>query len=227
MKLRNATLRRALVIAAAAVAISGPISFSATAQAATTTTAVKYTPTDDAYTSSARPNLNTGTYDKVVAGRLGGDSMVTYLKFKVGNLPAGKVTKAQVTLTRDEHHLPATVKLAKVAATGWSQSSLTYSNRPAPGTVLSTVNTTSTTTAVTFDVSSVVTGAGTYAFAVTSPATDDVARFRSAEYSTDLPKLTVTVTPSTVSSPSPAPSSPAPSPTTTQPDADPARAVHG
>lgn len=37
---------------------------------------------------------------------------------------------------------------------------------------------------MTFDVSKVVKGAGSYAFAITSPATNDVARFRSAEYGT-------------------------------------------
>jgi len=100
-----------------------------------------------------------------------------------------------------------------VPGTGWSENTLTYSNRPALGGALGTLYPTYTATTVTFDVSSVVRQAGTYAFAVTSPAGNDVVRFRSAEYATDRPVLKLT-TATSVASPSPTTSpktSPAPS----------------
>src|SRR5439155_16225497 len=114
------------------------------------------------------------------------------------------VGRAQLTLTRDEHHLPGTVKLAAVTRTGWSEGALTRANQPALGTVLGTVNPTPTTTTVTFDVSAVVKGARPYAFAVTSPATNDVARFRSAEYGTGGPSLNLTLSAS-AAAPAPGP----------------------
>ncbi|HEV7898597.1 MAG TPA: hypothetical protein VGP31_12205 [Planosporangium sp.] len=111
-------VRRLLPVTAIVIAVAGPIAAGTGAFAAGTMDTVTYHPTDDAYTSSARANLNTGGYDRLVSGTSGGDRMVTYLKFKVGTLTAGStvtVTGASVTLTRDEHHLPGTVSLSALA----------------------------------------------------------------------------------------------------------------
>src|SRR4051812_21342795 len=133
-------VRRLLPVAAtAALAVIGPLAFSANAFAATTNT-LSVSPSDDAYTSSSRVTLNTGASDRLVAGRLNGESTVTYLKFKVGTLAAGAtVTGAKVTLNRDEHHLSGTVRLSSVAGTSWSESALTKANAPAPGSVVASV----------------------------------------------------------------------------------------
>jgi Glycosyl hydrolase family 26 len=208
-----------LPIVAASAAIAGAVAFTGTANAATTTTQVlQFGATEDAYSSSARPTLNTGSSDRLVAGRIDGNTTISYVKFKVGALPTGStVEKVQVSLTRDEHHLPGTVKLSKVASSSWSEKTLTASNDPAVGTVVSTVYPKSDTTTVNFDVTSVVKAAGTYTFAITSPASDDVARFRSSEYATDRPAIKVTVRKTTTT---PAPTTPAPTtpaPTTPAP----------
>ena len=174
------------------VATSGALSLATAAHAAGTTTLTIH-PSDDAYTSTARPTYNDGSVTKLVAGTQDGDTTVTFLKFTVGALPTGTTAKkATLTLTRDEHHMPATVKLVKVANTTWSEKTLTRSNAPALGTVVSSVTPAFDAAGVTFDVSSVVTKAGTYSFAVTDTATNDVARFRADEYGTDRPTLTVT-----------------------------------
>jgi hypothetical protein len=192
--MRRTSARLLLPLLASSLAFAGAVAVSDRASAATVTEERKFTATDDAYTSSSRPTYNTGSAVKLVAGKLAGNSMVTYLKFKVANLPAGStVQKAQLILTRDEHRLPATVKLAKVAGTAWTESTLTNANRPALGVVLSTVTTTAASTGVTFTVTSTVRANGTYAFAVTSPAIEDVARFRSAEYGPGQPQLKLTV----------------------------------
>jgi hypothetical protein len=211
-------VRRLLPVAAAVLAVTGPVAITANAFAATTaTSSLTIRPTDDAYTSSSRVKLNTGASDRLVAGRLNGDSMVTYLKFKVGTLATGTaVTGAKVTLTRDEHRLPGAVRLAAVSSTGWSEATLAKANAPAVGSVVGTVSPASSAATVTFDVSKVVTGPGTYTFAVTSPAGNDVARFRSTEYGAAGPQLTLAarkpvVTPSPSTSPS---KSPTTSPTT-------------
>ncbi|HEU5107971.1 MAG TPA: DNRLRE domain-containing protein [Micromonosporaceae bacterium] len=222
---RRAAARVMLPILASSVALGGAAVLAGTASAATTTQTLAFGATDDAYTSSSRPTYNTGSSTKLVAGRLDGNSMVTYLKFKVGTLPAGTtVQKAELVLTRDEHRLPDTVRLNKVGGTGWTESTLNNSNRPALGAVLATVNPADSAVKVAFPLGSAVKSAGTYAFAVTSPATDDVARFRSAEYSSDRPVLRLTLvkqvqsTPTTPATPAPATPAPTtPAPTTPAP----------
>jgi len=184
------------------VATTGALALGNTAAQAATTQVVSVHAAGDAYTSTARPSFNDGSITRLVAGTLNGDRMVTFLRFTVGALPTGTVAKqATLTLTRDEHHLPGTVKLLKVADTTWSESTLTLRNAPALGAVVASVTPASDAAGVTFDVSSVVTKAGTYSFAVTDSATDDVARFRSDEYGTDRPTLKVTVAPAPVSAP--------------------------
>jgi beta-mannanase len=216
--------RSALVALLPAVALSGAIagmtSFAASAYAAGTTPssqALTFTASDDAYTSSARPTYNDGAVTKLVTGTLNGDTMVSYLKFTVPALPAGTAAqKAELTLTRDEHHIPGTVKLVSVADTTWTEKALTFRTAPKLGATIASVTPASSATGVTFDLSSLVTKPGTYSFAVTSSATNDVARFRAAEYTSDRPALKVTVAakPATTT---PAPSTPAPAPTPTKP----------
>src|SRR2546421_200597 len=87
--------------------------------------------------------------------------------------------------------LAASLKLVKVADTAWSEKTLTFKNAPKLGTVVDTEAPSANSAGVTFDVSSVVRAAGTYSFAVTSSAVNDVARFRASEYSTDRPTLKV------------------------------------
>jgi hypothetical protein len=222
---RRTALRLLTPVTAAAIAAGTPIAFAANAFAATTTTTktLSYTASDDTYRSSARVNTNFGSSDRLVAGTLSGDTMVTYVKFKVGTLPTGATVKgARITLTRDEHHLPATVKLSAVASNTWSETTLIKANAPALGAVVATVNPAAADATVTFDVGTVVRGAGTYSFAVTSPATNDVARFRSAEYGAEGPALKVTIAQTvtaapTPTTPSPSPTTPSPSPTTPSP----------
>src|SRR5205814_4075200 len=125
-----------------------------------------------------------------------GDTLVTYLKFKFDALAAGaSVKSASVTLTSDGHKFPATMKLSKVANTTWAEKTLTAKNDPTVGALVKSVSPKAADTTVTFDVSSVVKGAGTYTFAVTSTATNDSAHFRSAEATTGQPALNVTVSP--------------------------------
>src|SRR5262249_43395505 len=143
---------------------------------------------DDTYSSSSRPTYNFGGSDKLYAGKVKGDTLVTYLKFKV---TSGSVTSATLTLTRDDHKFPAPVRLSKVTSATWAEKTLNAKNDPAMGALIKSVPPAAAATTVTFDVSSVVTGAGTYTFAVTSTATNDSAHFRSAEATSGQPVLSV------------------------------------
>lgn len=151
---------------------------------------VSFAATDDAYVGSARPDLNTGSTTKLVAGEKPGDLKITYLRFTV---PAGTpVGTATLTLTRTNHHLPPEIQVHGADAAGWSESTVTMRTAPKVGDLLAAVPAPARGFTISFDVSAAVRGPGQYAFAVTSPATDDVANFVAKEAGSGAPQLTVT-----------------------------------
>lgn len=163
-----------------------------------------FTATDDAYVLAARPDLNTGTSTKLVASEKPGDRKITYLRFSV---PAStEVGSAKLTLNRTDHHLPPVVQVYRTAAAGWSEETLTMKTAPALGGLLGAIPAPERGYQISLDVSTVVTGPGGYAFAITSPATDDVAIFVAKEAGAGGPVLSTSPTPGAVDpSPSAAP----------------------
>jgi hypothetical protein len=215
---RSTPARRVLPFALAALAATGSLAVTGTAHAADST--VRVTAGDDTYASSARPTYTFGNSTSLVAGTKNGDRMVGFLKFKVGALPAGTtVAKAELKLTRDPSTpLPASVKVKKATGTNWAESTLSNTNAPAVGDEIAAATPAATATAVTFDLTAAVKTAGTFTFAVTSPVTNSIARFRTAE-SGAAPQLTLTLKQATVT-PAPAPKPvPTPTPTPTPPPA--------
>ena len=169
--------RTLMPLAALAIgAAAGTVFFSGPA-GAETTDIIRTAASEDGYSSSSRPTYNFGASDTLVAGRAGGDTMVSYLKFTVASPGAGVTVKsAQLTLTRDSKTLPSALTLSKVADTAWTEKALSAKNDPAIGAAVSTVKPKSDAATVSFDVSSVVKGAGTYTFALTSRVANSPAR---------------------------------------------------
>jgi hypothetical protein len=216
----GSTAVRRLLLPAAAVALGVGSTAAVAGPAHADSTVLKVAASDDTYSSSTRPTYTFGGSDKLYAGKVKGDALVTYLKFKV---TSATVASASLTLTRDDHKFPATVKLSKVANTTWAEKTLNAKNDPAVGALIKSVTPAAADATVTFDVSSVVKGAGTYTFAVTSTATNDSAHFRSAEATSGQPVLNVTVgaapAPITPAPSTPAPTVPEETPVTTPPPA--------
>jgi Glycosyl hydrolase family 26 len=215
---RRPAARRVLSVTATALATAGL--FAAPAFAANETSTVRVTASDDSYTSSSRPSYMFGSSASIVAGTKGGDRMVSYLKFKVGTLPAGaSVQKVELKLTRDPSTaLPSSVKVRKVANTSWTEAALSGRNAPAVGSDVASASPKADAATVTFNLTGSIAKAGTYTFAVASPATNAIARFRSTEQGSTGPQLTLTLgtatTPVPVPDPAPvetAPAQPAPS----------------
>jgi hypothetical protein len=179
-----------------------------------------FAPTDDAYVSAARPDYNTGASIKLVASEKPEDRKITYLRFQV---PAGtEVAAARLTLRRTLHHLPPTVVVHRTEAAGWSEETLTTRSAPPVGEAIGAISAPERGYEISLDVSSVVRGPGAYAFAVTSPATDDVAAFVAKEAGTGGPVLATSPVPGSLPPGSPAPiptiptiAPPPPSPTGT------------
>jgi beta-mannanase len=166
---------------AGAVVVAG-LGPAGVATAATTTTVVYAG--DDAYTSSARTTANFGTADKLVAGRTGGETRVSYVKFATGTRGAS-VAKAILKLPVDGRAAAARMSVYP-AATGWSEKTVTAATAPAvTSTNAVTITPKATDTVLSFDVSKWVTRPGTYAFAIRSSSATAVTRFRSVEFGDD------------------------------------------
>jgi hypothetical protein len=151
---------------------------------------------DDSYTSSGRRNLNVGQADKLVVGRLGGDTKISYLKFVVGGPAAGTaLTGAELRLVT-VGEVAGTLVLNRVSDAGWTEKSLTSGSAPALGgrVAVGHKDTTAAGVEVVFDLDKVVTAPGRYAFAVQSSATA-VTRFRSTEARFGAPALALSVAP--------------------------------
>jgi len=152
--------------------------------------------TDDTYASSTRKSVAFGSEDKLVAGVLGAEIKTSFLKFAV---PAGTdVAGARLTLTT-AGDVTGKVTVRRVANT-WTEAKLTGATAPALGTTVATVAA-KPNSALVVDLGKVVTGPGTYSFALTAAGAP--VRFRSAEAKTGAPELEVT-TEGDVSPPVPA-----------------------
>ena len=150
---------------------------------------------DDAFVSSTRPAQNFGTVGKLMVGNDAGQVRVSYVKFTIGALPAGAtVTHAVLRLAVTGTPTTRPVSVYRVA-TGWSQRTITAATAPAlPATAVASIRPKVTDTALAFNVSTVATAAGTYAFAIKS-AGAGVMRLRSAESTgTAAPGPTLTLT---------------------------------
>src|SRR3982751_2555810 len=114
--------RTLMPLAALAIgAAAGTVFFSGTA-GAETTDIVRTGAGEDGYSSSSRPTYNFGVSDTLVAGRVGGDTMVSYLKFTVPSPGTGVTVKsAQITLTRHSKALPNALTLSRVTDSAWTE----------------------------------------------------------------------------------------------------------
>ena len=194
-----------VVVAGAGFALTG------TANAATATETTSTYSTDDAYTSSTRTSVNFGAADKLVVGREAGETRLSYVKFTPKVTTGGTVTAAELRLPLESKPVAATLSVYSVAST-WSEKTITAANAPALGRRVAAIKPTTTGTVLSFNVSTVVTRVGTYAFALKSAATNGVTRLRAIEYGVSAsggPELVLTVR-RTVATPATAvPSAPA------------------
>ncbi|HET9517899.1 MAG TPA: DNRLRE domain-containing protein, partial [Actinoplanes sp.] len=199
-------MKRGFVGAAlAGVVVSAGAAIAGTASAATATESLTVYASDDAYTSSVRTKVNFGSADKLVVGRSGGETRLSYLKFVVKPLSSGsRLSGVELRLPADGTPVPATLTLLRVPSTSWSENKITAANAPKIGAAVASIKPAVTDTVLRFDVSGVVTKAGTYAFALKSAAKTEVTRLRSVEYGDDTtggPELKLTVTKTVTTTP--------------------------
>lgn len=200
--------------ALALVAVTAVLTAGDPAAAATST----FTPVADTYVQSTTASTNYGTSTQIVVD----NSPVrrTFLRFTVTGV-SGQVTSAKLRLrTISGNNGSSTGGTFKAMTnTTWSETGTTWNNQPAiDGATLGSIGSVAKDTWYEVNVTSVVTGNGTFSFGATS-SNSDGAYYDSRESGADAPQLVITT--GTTPSPSATTGAPSPSPSATTPPGDP------
>ncbi len=143
-------------------------------------------PVADSYVDSSNPAVNNGTSTQL---RVDGSPIVnSYLRFNVSG-QSGTVKSVSLQIYANSS-LSTGVTANRVADNTWGETTITYSNAPAIGSAIGTSSAVSTGTWITVDVTSYVTGNGTFSFAITSP--NATALSMASREATNKPKLVIT-----------------------------------
>lgn len=153
-----------------------------------------YAPAHDARVEEATASTNYGGSSILRTDGGVGSRVDTYLQYAVTDIPVGqKVLSAELRVWDTDNGTddgPAVYS----SATGWSESAITWANRPArSGSGVADKGAISSASWVEFDVTPLVTGNATYSFVLSQPGTNG-ANYASKEHSdaTKRPQLVVT-----------------------------------
>jgi hypothetical protein len=140
----------------------------------------------DARVEGASPTRNFGSSSTI--GADGSPAKESYLRFSV---PAGTGPVLKATLLLRVENSTDNGPEVRATSTGWNESTITWSNRPAPvGGVVADAGKLSSGTWASFDVSALVKGPGDVAFHL-KPESNDGADFRSREASKNRPQIVI------------------------------------
>lgn len=147
-------------------------------------------PTKDTYVRSAFPTENNGTAATLRSYTASGKETRSYLSFTVSGL-SGTLTSATLRLFVKD---PSAVggDLYGVPDSSWGETTLTWSTNPLLGSLIISIGNAALNTWVEIDVGSIVTGNGTYSFAVTGVSNDVV--YYSSKEGTNPPELVLVTT---------------------------------
>ncbi len=159
---REATNKPQLVVTTAASSTSTPVPPTATPGGSGSSVTVN--PAVDAYVDSSATGTNYGTSTQL---RIDASPTVRgYLRFAVAGL-SGAASQATLRLYANTA-LGSGITANRVADNTWGETTITYSNAPAVGSAIATSAAVSAGTWISIDVTSYVTGNGTFSFALTS-----------------------------------------------------------
>jgi trimeric autotransporter adhesin len=148
-----------------------------------------FTPTDDAYVRQPNPSENAGGETTVRVYKSGASDTQSYFKFTVAGV-TGPVASVTLRLwVTDASSVAGSIY--SVADTSWTEGTITWTTKPAPGSLITMGGGAPLGTWVEYDLTGAVGGNGTYSFVLKDGGTD-AARFSSKEGAND-PQLVVTV----------------------------------
>jgi hypothetical protein len=158
-----------------------------TPTATTSVNSLTFTPVVDTYVNSASPSTN---YGSATTMRLDGSPDVhAYLGFTVAGL-SGTITQVRLLLHSNNSDSKGIAAWA-VADNSWGELTINYTNAPALGSQLATSGSFASGVWVSLDVTSYVTGNGTYSFGVTNPSSTAIS-VTSREAGANAPQLVIT-----------------------------------
>jgi hypothetical protein len=184
----------------AALALAGLMAVGVGPQQAGADTSTTYA-SENSYTSQSSP---TSTHANQTLNSNAGPSSErrVYVKFVVAGIPVGATNvTATMSLYSQSSATSSKIYTAKQVASTWTEAGLTWNNQPAPGSTISTVAGLPTNAYVSWNVSSYVTGNGTWSVLVTTNNTS-TRWFDQWELGTSVaPKLVMTWTSATQAAP--------------------------
>src|SRR5215207_3781777 len=193
---------------------SGNHSALSTAKSATTQSMAAYTfnPVADAYVAGDITGTNYGRSTILKADA--SPDYRSYLRFQVGDIN-GTVAKATLRLYTTSSSATG-YQVKQVTNQGWEEGSITYTNAPAVGSVISSSGNFASGTWTSVDVTSLITGNGVYDLALTT-SSSTIMNFSSRDASSNRPELVIETSGIPVTPMTPTPSrTPAPTRTPTR-----------
>ena len=145
-------------------------------------------PTADSYVDSGSPSTNYGTQTQLRGD--GSPAVRSYLRFDVQGF-SGAVTHATLRIYANSASTTG-YEIRNVSNNTWGETTITYSNAPAVGSVLDTSGGFNSGVWTTVDVTPYITGAGTYSLALTVPGSTAIS-FASREVGNNAPQLLVEI----------------------------------
>lgn len=150
----------------------------------------------DVMAKEATPATNHGAATNLQVSNQSGYRKIIFLQFNVTGIPSGSTgISAQLRLRSQTTASSRPITAKAVASTAWTETGLTWSNKPALGATLGSDSSHTSGQDSTFDVSAHVTGNGTFALGLDTTYSGDTS-FTSAEGGV-APQLVVTYTPPT------------------------------
>ncbi len=147
---------------------------------------VTFNPVADAYVESSNPTTNYGTATQF---RVDGSPLVySYLRFAVQGL-SGTVTRATLRIYANSA-LTSGYQVNRVSDNAWGETAINYGNMPAMGALIGSSGAIAAGIWTSVDVTSYVTGNGTFSFGLTDPST--TALSLASRESANKPQLVVT-----------------------------------
>jgi hypothetical protein len=162
---------------------------------------ITFAPVADTYVSSNNKNTN---YGDSITLRVD-DSPIRngYLRFTVQGLGGKGIRQARLLLYATNANSQA-VEAHAVADDTWNEMSVTYAHAPTIGNMVASVPTVANGTWSTWDVTSYITGEGTYSFGLITPSSASVS-FDSREAGANAPQLIITLSGSPAATQTPGP----------------------
>ena len=180
----------AILLAMLLAAATGSVALRTAPSHAATASTIYPIPTDDAMVNEHTADTNEGTIDNVNLTGTVGYRKYGYFRFKVSSLPSGAVLTSVNLMLTARLTMATTVNVHPISGP-WTETTVTYNNRPTMGTTtLASLTNFTAGARYAFPITNMVTGNGTWEFGLDTPAGGNTS-FYTKEHGVDQPVLRI------------------------------------